>query len=140
MRYMRKRSTGRRNEKGVAIAEMAVAFPVFIMLFLGVVDFARAMWTHNTLEHAAREVVRYASVHSQDSGAPVSQADIVKYAHNRLVGLDPDRLTVRTTYEPSNTMGAKVQVDLTYNFTPVVPIMPDAVKTLVGTSQMRITY
>jgi len=29
---------------------------------------------------------------------------------------------------------------LTYNFTPVVPIMPDAVKTLVGTSQMRITY
>jgi len=140
MYHLRKKTSDRRSERGVAIAEMAVAFPVFIMLFLGVVDFARAMWTHNTLEHAAREVVRYASVHSQDSGDPVSQADITRYAHNRIVGLDVERLTVRTTYTPSNTMGAKVQVDLTYNFTPVVPIMPDAVKTLVGTSQMRITY
>lgn len=119
---------------------MAIALPVFIMLFVGVVDFARAMWTYNTLEHAAREVTRYASVHSEDSGAPVTTAQLTAYAHNRCVGLNPDRMTVRATYEPSNTLGAKVNIDLIYNFSPVVPILPESVKRLVGSAQMRVTY
>ena len=56
------------------------------------------------------------------------------------VGLDPDELTVRATYVPSNTLGAKVNIDLIYNFSPVVPVLPDSVKRLVGSAQMRVTY
>ena len=140
MRHLSKNRSGRRKDKGAAIAEMAIAFPVFILLFLGVVDFARAMWTYNTLEHAAREVTRYASVHSEDSGAPVNLAQLKAYAYNRCSGLDPDRLTVRANYVPSNTLGAKVNIDLIYNFSPVVPVLPDSVKRLVGSAQMRVTY
>ena len=135
-----RKCTDRRRERGAALAEFAIAVPVFVMLFIGVIDFARAMWTHNTLEHAAREVVRYASVHSTDSGDPIGISETTAYAHNRTVGLSPERLTVQANYEPSNTMGGIVQINLIYDFTPVVPVMPDSVKTLVGTSQMRITY
>jgi Flp pilus assembly protein TadG len=130
----------RRGQKGVAIPEMASALPVFFMLFLGVVDFARAMWTYNTLDHAAREVARYASVHSQDSGAPVTLADITRYAKNRAVGLNPKYLKVDASYTPSNTTGATVEIDLVYEFKPVISILPDSVKRLTGSSQMRITY
>ena len=140
MRQIPKKHSNLRRERGVAIPEMAIAIPVVIMLFLGVVDFARAMWTYNTLQHSAREVVRYAAVHSEDSGAPCSLADIETYAHNRAVGLDPARLKINTTYTPSNTTGATVRVDLIYDFSPVVPILPDSVKRLVGSSQMRVTY
>jgi Flp pilus assembly protein TadG len=129
-----------RNQKGAAIPELAVAIPVFFMLFLGVVDFARAMWTYNTLDHAAREVARYASVHSEDSGAPVTLADLTRYARNRAVGLNPDRLDVNARYTPSNTTGATVQIDLRYEFKPVISLLPDNVKNLTGRSQMRVTY
>ena len=135
-----RQSSNRRKEKGVAIVEMAVALPVFIMLLLGVVDYARAMWTYNTLEHAAREVGRYASVHSIDSGAPVTLDQLTTYAHNRCAGLAPDRLKVNASYQPSNTLGSKVTIDLIYNFSPVIPVLPDSLKRLVGSSQMRVTY
>jgi len=130
----------KRRQRGAAIAELAVAIPVFFMLFLGVVDFARAMWTYNTLDHAAREVARYASVHSEDSGAPVTLADLTRYAENRAVGLSPDRLKVNARYRPSNTTGSIVQIDLRYEFAPVISILPDSVKQLNGRSQMRVTY
>lgn len=133
-------SAHRKEQKGAAIPELAIALPVFFMLFLGVVDFARAMWTYNTLDHAAREVARYASVHSQDSGAPVTLADITRYAKNRAVGLNPEFLKVDANYTPSNTTGATVQIDLVYDFKPVIAILPESVKTLTGRSQMRITY
>jgi Flp pilus assembly protein TadG len=134
------RTTTHRRQKGAAIAELAVAIPVFFMLFLGVIDFARAMWTYNTLDHAAREVARYASVHSEDSGKPVTLADLTRYARNRAVGLSADHLTVNARWSPSNTTGSTVQIDLVYQFSPVVSIIPDNIRTLRGTSQMRVTY
>ena len=135
-----KAKKSRRSQRGAAIPELAVALPVFFMLFLGVVDFARAMWTYHTLDHTAREVARYASVHSQDSGAPVTLADLRRYAENRAVGLNPARLQVDANYTPSNTTGATVQIDLEYEFEPVISLLPDSVKKLTGNSQMRVTY
>ena len=67
-------------------------------------------------------------------------AQLKAYAHNRCVGLDPDELTVRATYLPSNTLGAKPNIDLTYNFSPVVPLLPDSAKRLAGSTQIRVTY
>ncbi len=132
--------TYRQDERGAALTELAIAVPIVLLLFIGIIDFSRAMWCYNTLEHASREVVRFAAVHSEDSGDPITVSDLADYAKARAAGLNPDSITVVADYTPSNTQGAIVEVKLIYQFKPVVPFMPDSLKRLVGSAQMRVTY
>ncbi len=119
---------------------MAIALPLLLVVAIGAIDFARAFRAHETLERTAQDVVRYASVRSQDSDAPASLADITAFVHDRAEGLDPERLTVETTYTPANTAGSKVYIAISYDFTPVVPVIPEGARTLVGSSSMRVAY
>ena len=44
----------RRNERGAALVEFAIAATVFLTALFAVVEFGRLLWTHNALRDAAR--------------------------------------------------------------------------------------
>jgi len=52
-----------RRHRGQALAEFALVVPLFLILVLGIVDFARGIFVYSVLSNAAREGARYAMVH-----------------------------------------------------------------------------
>jgi Flp pilus assembly protein TadG len=51
-----------REQRGQILIEAAIVLPLLLLLIFGIVDFARAMYTKNTLTNAARAGARTASV------------------------------------------------------------------------------
>lgn len=51
-----------RKEKGQVLIEMAIVLPLLFLLIFGLFDYARAMYTKNSLTNAARSGARVASV------------------------------------------------------------------------------
>lgn len=50
---------------GAAAAEAALIMAVLLLLVAGSIEFARALWTNNTMLLAVEEAGRYAMVHNQ---------------------------------------------------------------------------
>lgn len=48
------------NQQGISTVETALMLPVFMVLFLGVVDFSRLYWTRHVVAGAAAEGARLA--------------------------------------------------------------------------------
>jgi Flp pilus assembly protein TadG len=130
----------RENEKGSGVVEVALALTVFIMLTAGVIDMSRAMMAYSTLTHATARAARFAAVRSSQSDFPASNSEIETAAMDAAVGLDPDELTVTTGWTPNNAPGSTVQVSATYNFSPVVPLLPHDLIVLRGSSQMMVSH
>ena len=77
----------RKNERGVALPEVAIALTVMLTAIFGVVEISRLMWTVNALTDGTRQGVRYAVVNPQDKQAV---RDVVANAVNPLdPALDP---------------------------------------------------
>lgn len=51
-----------RDTRAATAAEFAMIVPVFLMLFLGIIDISLWMWTHNRAEKATQAAVRHAAV------------------------------------------------------------------------------
>ena len=49
-----------RSERGATLLEFAICATVFLTAMFGVLEFGRALWTHNALADAARRGARYA--------------------------------------------------------------------------------
>lgn len=56
----------KKNERGAAVAEFAVACLFFFTMIIGIIEFGRLLYTHNALTDAARRGARYATLHSQN--------------------------------------------------------------------------
>lgn len=65
---------GRPRARGQALVEFAFALPVFLLLFMGIVDLGTAVFTYNSLTNAAREGARLAIV-NQDTASIISRAE-----------------------------------------------------------------
>jgi Flp pilus assembly protein TadG len=59
---------------GQGLAEFAMVLPLFLLLFMGVVDFGSAVFTYNSLTNAAREGARLAIV-NQDKPSVIARAE-----------------------------------------------------------------
>lgn len=57
----------RSRSKGQGLVEFALAFPIFIVLVLGLFDLGRAVFAYNTLTNAAREAARFAVVNQDET-------------------------------------------------------------------------
>ncbi len=101
-----------RDNRGVAAVEFAFAFPILILLLVGTFDVGRALWYSSTLDHAAREGARYASLRGAESLYPASDADIQAFVRNRAIGVDPSHLTVSVSWAPNSYSGGYVTVQV----------------------------
>jgi len=131
------------KERGSTLVEFSIAATVFLTVMFGVIEFGRALWTHNALTDAARRGARYAVVHKQIDIADVK--NVVVYG-DPAGGTKPvvENLTtdnVIVNYSGFTLDGGTVQVTITgYDFNFVVPIvstkirMPSYTTTLTGES------
>lgn len=134
---MKKRS----GERGATLVEFAIGATVFLTAMFAVIEFGRALWTHNALSDAARRGARYAVNH---------QATDVDAVKNIVVYGDPaggtkplvDNLTtgnVQVQYSSFGLGAGTVSVSITnYKFQFIIPIvgttisMPNYTTTLTG--------
>src|SRR5688572_24928389 len=114
------RTTKTKNgQRGATLVEFSIAATVFLMSMFAVLEFGRALWTHNALTDAARRGARYAAVHRSDE---------INNVKNVVVYGDPDGGTnpvvnnlsttnVNVDYSNFTLDGGTVQVTITnYQF------------------------
>jgi Flp pilus assembly protein TadG len=53
----------RSSSSGQGLAEFALVIPIFLLVFLAILDLGRVVWANNVLSNAAREAARFAIVH-----------------------------------------------------------------------------
>lgn len=140
---MRRQSTrgagSRSTERGATLVEFALAFPVLVMLFLGIVDFGMNFSARIQTAHAAREVARAASVarvgHSTTCAtvgiAPSTALHEAICLAKNTTGLDPSRVRVRIAYMDGD---GKTTTDLSNTTTS-----PNSIMVCVMTAAQSVT-
>jgi Flp pilus assembly protein TadG len=116
----------RQNERGSTLVEFAIGAAVFLTAMFAVIEFGRALWTHNALADAARRGARYAVNHPATDTAAVR--NVVVYGDpaggsQKLV----DNLTpanVQVQYSDFSLGKGTVSVSIVnYQFQMVVPLV-----------------
>jgi Flp pilus assembly protein TadG len=110
----KKRSAKKTGETGQSVVEMAIAFPVLLLLLLAVTDFARIIDAGIVMTNAAREGARYGSIDPYLTVADIQQlvvSDILGSGTN--VTVMSDFATSDVTVEIGSD---DVTVTITYNF------------------------
>jgi Flp pilus assembly protein TadG len=142
------------QRRGATLVEAAIVYPVALLLILGVIVVGLGMFRYNQVAELAREGARWASVrgaqYSADTGnAPASSTDIRNYVESLATGLDPNSLTVTTTWNTSNalthTSANNSTVKNTVSVTVSYPWVPEAffggaTLTMQSTSVMTMNY
>ncbi len=111
----------RRFLRGQTYAEfMMVVLPTVGILF-AIISLAMTVYTYSFVANAAREGVRYAIVHGSRSSSPASSSDIQTYVRNEAQGITPSSISVSTTWNPNNSPGSTVNVQVSYSYHPFYP-------------------
>lgn len=129
-----KRPNGQRRGQG--LAEFALIVPVFLLLALALVDFARGIYVYSVISDAAREGARYAMVHGSLSAAdnppasgpgtgdPNGTIYVVPKARELAFGLDASALAVGVCWGYGCTVPADCGIGSNAAMSPVsnVPV------------------
>jgi len=103
------------SRRGQSLAELAVAFPLVLLLVAGVLDLAHAFSVAGVLQNAVREGARFGA--SQPSETDTIKTRVVEEAAGAPLTLDPSDVTVTYPDVTQNsgdsiTVAATHQVDL----------------------------
>jgi len=140
-----------RSDTGASVVEFAVLAPIFVFLFMGIVDVGRYTYTAIVATHAARSAVQYGS---QNLGTAADTTGMQNVANQDSSGVTWSSVT--PTYyctasggspmtcpgvngSVSPTLVYYVQVQVTGSFHPLVtyPGIPNPV-TVTSTAIMRV--
>ena len=111
------------KRRGSTMLEPALITALFLILLMGITDFGRMGFAYNSIAYAAHRAARWASTRGSSSGHAAAVADVQAEAQANLTALDKTQLTVGVSWSPNNNPGSTVQVQLTYNFKPLlIPI------------------
>lgn len=105
------------NDRGVAAVEFAIVAPVFIMLVMGIIDFARIYWIKSSMQYVVEQSTRYAMV---NQNITVGALEAYAYAQEASVFNSGAAFTAAIDASgPINYMS----VTGTYNFTFMTPLV-----------------
>jgi Flp pilus assembly protein TadG len=94
------RARARRDERGIALVEFALALPLLVLICLGTIDFGRAYTTWNTVKNAAREGAAFAQSNPgkvTNSGICADPNNIAWHVHNETSTVNTYGVTVTRT-------------------------------------------
>ena len=112
---VRLRSRFIQDTRGVTAIEFGVAFPVFIMMILGTLEFGRALETRNQMSHALSQAVRVVNLDANQTPAAIATL-MAAY----LDDFDADDLNITT----SNTTISDIdymQISVNFPFEVTIP-------------------
>ncbi|HJV65393.1 MAG TPA: TadE/TadG family type IV pilus assembly protein [Geomonas sp.] len=125
------------DEKGAALVELALSVVLLVTLLFGMIEFGRVMYMRNSLNLAAREGARMASV-----SKTVSTSDVESQVKN-FIPFDSTGLSVVVSSTPAGfTSGSTITVTASMPFQSVVPLLITQLNglTLTGQASMRYEY
>ena len=99
-----------RGRRGQSLVEMAVAFPLLLLLVAGALDLAHAYSLAGILANAAREGARHGASHATDDDI---KTRVVQEAAGAPLTLDPSDVTI--TRDPDDNAGSSITVEVTYD-------------------------
>lgn len=150
-----------RREKGSVLVESAFTIAMLFVMLFGIIDFGRVLYTYHSLSNAARDATRWASVNGATCGSdgscpagPASVGTITSYVQGTVgPGIDQSKINVQAcgvadgskcSASPVactlNQPGCDVQVQLSYNFNFLVPVVRGSSITLSSSSEMVISH
>jgi len=88
--------------KGQAIAEFALAVPIFLLMIFGLLDIGRLVYINNAIAQGAREAARWGSVQGRSASA-ASRASIAAYARASMAAVPSPAVSV-TCEDASGTV------------------------------------
>ena len=116
------------NQKGQALVEVAIILPILVLLLFGSFEFGRAMYIRNTLNYAAREGARTASVSNPWNAADVRNHVTASLPASLRAGLG---ITITPPAPlPGNTVTVAVEADF-------ATVVPDLLTQLAGITKLR---
>jgi len=122
-----------RGERGQSVVEVAIGFPILLLLLVGTIDFGMGIFSYSILRDAAQEGAFYGSFN------PTNKADIENRARNisprgenevfsSAVNLrDKDRVKVdvktlgKACQGSTNNAINRIQVTVSYNYPEIMP-------------------
>lgn len=127
-----------RKKKGQTLVELALALPILLIFFCGIVDFGRILHAGTTLNLVSQESARLAGLGNSD-------ADVTSFALNNAYFKDKTNIAVSITpLIPAGTArksGDYVTVDITYNvkyITPIIKAFTSSMYVVHGKSTIRV--
>jgi Flp pilus assembly protein TadG len=125
------------DRRGGAAIEFALIIPIAILLTFGAIEVARAVSVQASINQAAKETVRFASVRGAASGAAATEAELEAMAV-QLAELADASTSAAVSWTPDNAPGGVVTVDMQTTFTPVVLLFGPSNYTFTSTASMTI--
>ena len=126
-----------RDRRGGAAIEFAFIIPIAILLTIGAVEVAHAVSVQASISQAAKETARFASVRGSASGAAASEAELETMAVE-LADLTNGITSASVTWDPDNSPGGVVTVNMQTTFTPVAMLFGPSSYTFTSTASMTI--
>jgi Flp pilus assembly protein TadG len=142
-----------RNELGQALAEFALAAPIFFLLVFGIVDLARCYNAWVSVQSAAREGARYAVTGRSDCDGASERTECIEEVareHAGHLANSSKALTVsmRSWNQPEYADPAieddagnqcdAVEVSVKYEFKPAVPVIGNIIGPVTMTGSERM--
>ncbi len=116
--------------RGQTLVEFALCAAIVVLVFIGIVEAGRYLFTVNTLRNAVREGARYAIVR------PWDDAGIAQRVQQTAAGVDPSAISVQVTFNPpTRSSGSLVTVTATYPYRSVLGVFSRSVSV---TATMRV--
>jgi len=147
------------GEDGTDLVEFAIVFLLLMTLLCGIAGFGHALYAYHFVSNEAREATRWAAVNGStcvtdgSCTAAATPADVQTYVTNHTPpGIDPAQITVTPTWNPAgsfgpsicststNAPGCTVEVQVSYNFRFVFPLIRTTVLPLSSRSEMVIAH
>jgi len=151
-------SCARHKERGSTLVEFALVFIVFMTILLGIAGFGHALYAYHFVSNVAREATRWAAVNGStcasdaSCAAPATSSDVDAYVKSLAPpGITPANITTNVTYPTvaggptvcattNNAPGCTVQVQVSYPFTFIFPLLPTNPINMSSTSEMVIAH
>jgi Flp pilus assembly protein TadG len=155
-----------RGDEGSSLVEMAIAIPVFLSVLIGIMIVVLSLYANHFVADAAREASRYAMVRGGNcstntpslANCPITPSALQTWVKNLgYPGLNPNNLTVTTTFLNATTSGSPpttswsacagtcnspgnmVKVVVTYGYPLNIPFWRNTTLNLSSASEMVIS-
>ena len=127
----------RRDQRGSVLLEFAISLLLVLTILFTTLELCSAIYTYTVLADAANEGVRYAIVHSSDTGGAVSK--VKTYAAYSMH--DVSKIEVSVTYpDGSAAPPNRVAVSVTYQYVPYLSNFMVKPPTLSAYAEGRLVY
>lgn len=128
--------THHKSQRGQSIIELALTFPILLLILSGILDLGRIYYTHIALEDAAGEAALYLALNPQCAneaeGEPCQNPNNATFRARNAGSQEVnwDRVNIIVDRPPVFGVGDTVAITVEYPFQPITPIISSIASTI----------